>query len=124
MYKRKTISRKLLSAGLFLTAYGMDQTRGDEEVVCELFVFCAILLERNGWDIDKLLCGIDENDYERGSLIADFVDRMDEPIPASVPDCSRLVRGLHELLCMQFSDTEHLERRRFLDDLSGLSRAR
>jgi hypothetical protein len=121
MYASKTISRKLLSAGLFRTAYGMGEFHGDEEVVYELFVFCAVLLECKGWDIDALLSGIDANDYRRASLITNFVDSLDDHNVTRTPDCLRLMGGLHELLRMQFSDTEHLARRQFLEDLTALS---
>jgi hypothetical protein len=99
----------------------MDDIHGDEEVVYELFVFCAVLLERKGWDIYAILSGIDANDFRRAGLITEFVDRLDDPNLPRPPDCIRLMRGLHEMLRLQFPDTEHLARRQFLDDLAGLS---
>lgn len=121
MYESKVISRKLLSAGLFRTAYGIDALRGEEDATYELFVFCAVLLERKGWDIDAILSGIDAKDYERAGWITNFVDRLVASPASKVPECIHLMDCLHELLSMQFPESEHYAMEQFCEDLCELA---
>lgn len=121
MYEDKQISRRLLSAGLFRTAYGLDASRGDAETVFELFVFCAVALERLGIEPESVLYEMQSTDFDRAGWIMDRINAEIVEARQDLPDCLLLMSGLHGLLALQFSNVERHEKRRFLKDLASLT---
>jgi hypothetical protein len=50
-----TVSSNLLAAGLFGTAAALDEIKGSNHAMIELFRFCSAALALNGIDIDALI---------------------------------------------------------------------
>lgn len=121
--RKKGISKKLLAAGLFRIAYGVDAPRHDLETVYELFVFSAIALEENGCDPAELVAELESDQFNRTELVTRAIDTMGHDHWREYPESLLLLAGLHEMLRMQFSESEQMARSQFLEELESMANA-
>lgn len=119
MYEDMELSRKLLSTGLFRVAYGVDLAYGDGDTVREMFVQCAVALERHGWNVEEILRHRDPISCGVAEFTMDHVDEGADDW-CEYPDLYLLLFGMHHLLRLQFREEHSVARAKFLEDLAGL----
>lgn len=122
MYERKEgLSKKLLAATLFRTAYGVDTVRQGNDVIYELFVFCAVALELHGWDAAGILDDLTDDQLGRATLIMNYVNGPEREKMGQSSEIDYLLIGMKNVLSSQFRETEAMERERFLERLRAFS---
>ena len=123
MYEKKEkLSKMLLAATLFRTAYGVDTVRQDNDAVYELFVFCAIALELHGWNTAEILEDLSAEQFGRAELVMDYVDGPEREEMNHLSEVQFLLIGMDNVLNAQFRKSEVMERQRFLEDLGALAK--
>lgn len=122
MYEKKEVlSKKLLAATLFRTAYGVDTVRQDNDAVYELFGFCAVALELHGWDTAGILDDLTDDQLGRATLIMNYVNGPEREKVGHSSEIEYLLIGMNNVLNSQFRESEPIERKRFLEGLGAFS---